>query len=303
MQAFLEPEVFEGAVTLARPGTTSAARQLRLVGARRSEEPSEHRRRCAALISDAMIHEAAGTGFERAAEQYERGRPDYPSDAIDWLVEQLDLAPGRVVLDVGAGTGKLTRALLPSGAEVVAVEPVAAMREVLHRETPTVRALDGSAERLPLDYASADAVVAGQAFHWFDGSRALTEFHRVLRPDGRLGLIWNRKRGEQPLHRAIDTIIEPFRRGTPSHRSGAWRAALERSSLFEPAGEMVLPLEQGLDRDQLVDRVASISFIAALDERQRHDVLERVRQLAVPERLSLSYSCEVFVFRRRPRLR
>src|SRR5437588_5658396 len=114
------------------------------------------------------VHESARRGFERHADAYERGRPNYPAEATAWLVTKLGLGPGRTVVDVGAGTGKLTRALLPSGATVIAVEPVAAMRAVLKRELPTVQAMNGTAESLPLPDASADAIVVGQAFHWFD---------------------------------------------------------------------------------------------------------------------------------------
>ncbi len=245
------------------------------------------------------IHDAARTGFERQAEAYERGRPDYPPAAIDWLSSKLQLRPGRLVVDVGAGTGKLTRALLRSGAEAVAVEPVAAMRQVLARETPAARALDGTAEALSLPDHSADAIVAGQAFHWFDGDVALPEFHRVLRPGGRLGLIWNRRRDDQPLQRAIDEIIEPYRAGTPGLGSGAWRQALERSALFEPTAEFETRFEQQLEPEQFVDRIASISFIAALDGPRHDEVLSRVRQLAATSLEPLSYVSEVFVFERR----
>lgn len=245
------------------------------------------------------IHDSARRGFEREAEAYERGRPSYPHASVDWLVGQLGLGAGRVVVDVGAGTGKLARSILPSGAAVLAVEPVAAMRQVLSRELPSVRALDGTAEALPLVDQGADAVVAGQAFHWFEGEAALAEFHRVLRPDGRLGLIWNRRRLGQPLQRAIDEIIEPYRAGTPSLGSGAWRRALERSSLFEAVAELKVPFDQHLDPDQFVDRIASISFIAALETNERESVLGRVRELARHRSEPLSYTSEVYVFARR----
>lgn len=173
------------------------------------------------------------------------------------------------------------------------------MRHVLSRELPAVRAVEGTAEALPLGDGSADAVAAGQAFHWFDGERALKEFHRVMRPAGRLGLIWNRRRLEQPLQRAIDEVIEPYRGATPSLGSGAWRASLDRSSLFAPAGEVKVPFEQRLDPDQFVDRIASISFIAALEPAEREGVLARIRELAVEPSEPLAYDTEVFVFERR----
>jgi ubiquinone/menaquinone biosynthesis C-methylase UbiE len=121
------------------------------------------------------VHEQAARGFEAGADAYERGRPDYPPDAVEWLIAEAGLRPGRVVVDVGAGTGKLTRALLASGAEVVAIEPVAGMRAVFEREVPEATVRNGVAEALPLEDASAEAVVVAQAFHWFDGPKALAD--------------------------------------------------------------------------------------------------------------------------------
>ncbi len=165
------------------------------------------------------IHDEARRGFGRGADAYERGRPGYPPKAIRWLERRLELGPGRTVVDVGAGTGKLTRELVASGADVLAVEPVPAMRAVLERAVPEARALEGTAESLPVGDGSVDAIVVAQAFHWFDGPAALAEFHRVLRPDGRIALIWNRRLREQPLHRAISEIIEPYRGDTPTQLS------------------------------------------------------------------------------------
>src|ERR1700761_4890891 len=130
------------------------------------------------------IHDEARRGFQVGAAAYERGRPSYPGEAIAWLAEDLDLGPGRTVLDVGAGTGKLTRELVASGASVVAVEPVPAMRAVLEQTVPGAQAMDGTAEALPFGDQSVDAIAVAQAFHWFDVPRTLAEFHRVLRPTG-----------------------------------------------------------------------------------------------------------------------
>jgi SAM-dependent methyltransferase len=246
------------------------------------------------------IHDEAARGFQAGAVAYERGRPGYPGEAIEWLRSELDLRPGRTVVDVGAGTGKLTRELVPSGAEVVAVEPVAGMRSVLEQAVPGVRALEGTAEALPLGDESVDAITVAQAFHWFDVPRTLTEFHRVLRPVGRFALIWNRRRLDQPLHREISRVIEPYRRDTPSHHRGEWREPLASSGLFAQVGELELPSDQEVDVDGVVDRVCSTSFIAALDEPVHSGVLGRIRELAEswPEPLRLGYTTEVYVYER-----
>jgi SAM-dependent methyltransferase len=204
------------------------------------------------------------------------------------------------VLDVGAGTGKLSRALEPSGAEVIAAEPVAGMRRILTQQSPSLRVLDATAEALPLAPASIDAVVAGQAFHWFDGPVALREFDRVLRPAGRLALIWNRRDSDQPLQRAIEAIFAPYRRDTPSHR-GHWRQAFEGDAPFEAEDELAVPFVQELDREQLLARVVSTSFVAALGESERRAVEQRVRALAPREPLELRYVSEVSLFRRKAR--
>src|SRR5205807_4612798 len=107
-------------------------------------------------------------GFDRAAEIYERARPEYPPQAVTWLAERLDLRAGRTVVDLGAGTGKLTRALVATGARIVAVEPLAEMRRVLEGAVPEAEALAGTAEAMPLPDAFADAVTVAAAFHWFD---------------------------------------------------------------------------------------------------------------------------------------
>ncbi len=202
-----------------------------------------------------MIHEQARIGFGRGADSYERGRPSYPREAIEWLGDRLGLRPGQMVLDVGAGTGKLTTQLVATGATVLAVEPVAEMRAVLERVAPPAIVLDGTAEALPAADATVDAIAVASAFHWFDGPAALTEFHRALRPEGRLALIFNRRRREEPLNAAISEIIEPYRRGAPSHYGGGWRAGFDRTELFTAEDELYVPFEQRLDADGLVDRV------------------------------------------------
>src|SRR4051812_24312774 len=137
------------------------------------------------------LHPAAAKGFTRGTDAYVRGRPDFPPAAIDWLLGDLALGPGKTVIDLGAGTGKFTRLLIETGAVVIAVEPSATMLERLARDLPGVAALRGTAQAIPLTEASIDAVVCAQAFHWFASAAALAEIRRVLKPGGMLGLIWN----------------------------------------------------------------------------------------------------------------
>jgi SAM-dependent methyltransferase len=246
-----------------------------------------------------VIHRAASEGFRADPAAYDRARPDYPPEAVRWLLERLDLGAGRTVVDLGAGTGKLTVHLLQSEATVIAVEPVAEMRAALARKLRSVEVVDAAAERLPLPTGSAGGVVAGQAFHWFDQARALPEIHRVLASGGRLGLIWNRRNADQPLQAAISDLVAPHRAGTPAHGSGAWQRELDASPLFRLEATTELEHEQRLDRERFVDRIGSISFIAALPEAERRRVLDEARGLAGSSaEVSLAYVAEVFSYLR-----
>jgi SAM-dependent methyltransferase len=244
------------------------------------------------------IHPQAARGFGRAAEEYERGRPGYPAAATAWLGQQLGLCTGRTALDVGAGTGKLTRALLPTGAKVIAVEPLDQMRAVLEREAPEAQALPGRAEAIPLADASVDAIAVGQAFHWFDGPGALAEFHRVLRADGRLGLIWNRRDSTQPLHRAIDEIIDRYRLDVPAYNSDVWSKVFAHNPLFAELDRAQFTFDQELDGQGLVDRITSISYVSALEDGPRRRVEEQLRALAEDGLEPLRHITQVFVYGR-----
>jgi ubiquinone/menaquinone biosynthesis C-methylase UbiE len=246
----------------------------------------------------APVHEAAAVGFARSAAAYDRARPEYPPEAIEWLAARLGVRPGRAVLDLAAGTGKLTRPLAATGAEVVAIEPVAEMRARIG--PASVRVLDGAAEAIPLDDGSLDAVTVGQAFHWFVGPVALAEIHRVLRPGGALALVWNSRPLDDPLHAAIEALVAPHRRDAPTHRTGAWRAAFDATPLFGALEERTFVHRVRHDADALVDRVRSTSVVGALDSGPQAELLAAVRALAADGPVWLPYVCEVFVCDRRP---
>lgn len=224
------------------------------------------------------IHQAA-QAFDGAAEAYDRGRPSFPPDAVEKLVEVLGIGPGVRVLDLAAGTGKLTRMLAPTGAELVAVEPLDGMRARLEASLPGVRALEGTAEAIPLPDASVDAVTAAQAFHWFDGKAALSEIHRVLAPGGRLGLLWNARDEQEDWVARLGEIMEPHRGTAPRYQAGAWRAAFDETTLFTPLAGAHFSHVHEADAQGVVDRVLSVSFIAALTEGAQEQVVKQVRQL------------------------
>jgi ubiquinone/menaquinone biosynthesis C-methylase UbiE len=236
--------------------------------------------------------------FELVADVYERARPAYPAEAVAWMAEQLDLRPGRTVLDLGAGTGKLTRALLRTGAEVIAVEPGEAMLAELRRVLPDVEALRGAAEAIPLDDATVDAVAVGQAFHWFRHDEAVPELHRVLRPAGAVALIWNSRDDSHPLQRQISALVESFiPRGRP--RVGHSARALDASDFFGDVELRRFPFAQHLDADGLVERIASVSFVAAASPERRAALERELRTVAAAYggRVDFPYLTEVYVSR------
>lgn len=217
------------------------------------------------------------TAYAKVGAAYEAGRPAYPVEAVDWILEQIGLGPGARVLDLAAGTGKLTRLLLASGMDVVAVEPVEAFREQLL--DLRIDARTGTAEKIPLADHTVDAVTVATAFHWFDAARALAEIRRVLIPTGGLAILWNERDPNDQTQRALTALIEPHRRGEPRQSDEVWRAAFDSASGFAPLRERDFLHEHTFTPDTLVARVASISFIAALPDEQRHELLDRVREL------------------------
>jgi SAM-dependent methyltransferase len=228
----------------------------------------------------AHLHRAATAGFGRAAEAYERSRPDYPMEAVDRLVQELEISRDCSVLDLGAGTGKLTRMLVPTGARLTAVEPVESMRRALARQVPEAAVTAGTAEAIPAADGAFDAVMCAQAFHWFARDRALAEIHRVLRPHGRLALLWNLRDESVDWVRRLTGIIDRFQGDTPSERTGEWRRAFSATDLFGTLHQRRFPHRQGLDVDGLIERIESVSYIAELPEDDRASVMEDVRELA-----------------------
>jgi len=241
------------------------------------------------------VHPTASAGFSKAAGAYERGRPGYPRAALGWLARELGLRPGVTVVDLAAGTGKLTRALLPTGATVVAVEPVAEMRALIEG----AEAVEGRADAMPFPGGWADAVTVGQAFHWFATPEALAEIHRVLRPGGGLALIWNRRDLADPLQRAIEELIAPLAGEVSRFWGDSWREPFDRTELFGPFTEADFDHAQELDEQGLVDRVLSTSYVAAAPAgRQRH-IETKLRELAAAGPVRLPYVTRALVTRRR----
>jgi len=245
------------------------------------------------------MHPTAAAGFGSSADAYERGRPSYPDDAIAYLAAERGLGPAARILDLAAGTGKLTRLLVEGGAEVVAVEPVAAMRAALERALPEVSVLEGTAESIPLAAGSVDAVTVAQAFHWFDADAAIVEIHRVLRPGGGLGLIWNVMGSDPKWLAALRELVHGIRGSVPAYGASPWQEAFRATPLFRPLTQRTFDLVHELDEDGLVDRIVSTSYVAALPDADRARLVDQVRALVadVPRPLRLPYRTDVFTYR------
>lgn len=251
------------------------------------------------------IHSAAATGFERAAATYEAGRPDYPAALGDWLTGALGLGPGRRVVDLGAGTGKFVPRLAETGATVVAIEPVAAMRAELARRHPEAEVLEGTAQAMPLPDESVDAVVCAQAFHWFATSEALAEIRRVLKPGGALGLVWNVRDERVGWVTELTRLMTPFEGDAPRFHSGAWAKVFPAEG-FSPLEESRFTHgHSGPAERVIVDRLSSVSFIAALPAAERAGFVAAVRAViaATPElagsaSVTFPYETRAFVARK-----
>lgn len=225
------------------------------------------------------------------ADLYERARPGYPRDAVLWLA-----GDARRVVDLGAGTGKLTRELAALGYDIVAVEPLPQMAEQLRSAVPGITVLEGSAESIPLLDGSADAVLAGQAFHWFDAPVALAEIARVLRRGGTLGLVWN-QRDESLLW--VARLSELLGESEWDHSAPPEIAG---SGLYGPVQAESFRHAQQLDRQTLIELVSSRSFAATMEPAERSALLARVGSLydesAGPGGLVLPYVAYAFRARR-----
>ena len=218
--------------------------------------------------------------FASVAENYERGRPEYPPAVIGALAAELGLAREARVLDLAAGTGKLTRALLAAELDVIAVEPQAALGEVLAARVGERRVREGVAEAIPLPDSSVQAVTVADAFHWFDHGKALAEIRRVLEPGGGLAVIatvpdWG---GASWAHE-IGTLIAGLRPEHPHFDGPPWREAVDASGHWREVREVRVTCSQPAQPERVVDHMISMSWVAAMPPAERAETVARMRAL------------------------
>lgn len=226
------------------------------------------------------IHDAAAAGYEAAAHDYEAGRPSYAAGAVQVLADLDAVGPDRLALDVGAGTGKWTRALRAAGSTVVAAEPVAAMRSVLRAVLPEALVVAGTAEALPVASARVDLVCAATALHWFDLERALAEMVRVTRPGGHLAVVRNDRDRSVDWVARLESILEPHRRHVPVASRTPWREVVRSHPLLTPITDARFDNPHEMDRAGLRRRIGSLSYIGAMPPGERAAVLAEVDALA-----------------------
>ncbi len=215
-------------------------------------------------------NDLTGRRFGEASAAYERGRPEYPAEMVDWLLAD---SPARVV-DLGAGTGKLTRALVDRAETVVAVEPDPGMRRALSELLPGTSVLAGTGEDLPLRDGYADAIVAGQAWHWVDPVRAVPEVARVLRPGGVLGLIWNDRDERDPWIRALSALLHEY--GTSPDADYTPIVGPP----FGPLDTAEVAWTHHVSVSAAIDMITSRSYVIALPPERRTELVGRLRVLA-----------------------
>jgi SAM-dependent methyltransferase len=247
------------------------------------------------------IHQSARTGYQKNADKYQSGRPDYAAASLDWMRDALAIGQSSKVVDLGAGTGKFTKRICELSDHVIAVEPVAAMRETLHANLPQVETLEGNALAIPLPDRSVDALICAQSFHWFASDMAVKEMARVLRPGGKLGLIWNVRDETVDWVAAITKLITPFEGDAPRYYKGDWKKPLPSAHFSPLEKQSFVQSHDGSAEDVIVNRFLSVSFIAAQDEQVQADIAEQLRDLAAnhpalkgKEHISFPYVTEAY---------
>lgn len=232
--------------------------------------------------------------FASVADAYERGRPEYPLAAIGAVTAELRTPPGAPVLDLGAGTGKVSRALLAAGFDVIAVEPHRALREVLAAGIGPERVLDGRAEAIPLAESSVDGVTAGDSFHWFDPATALPEIRRVLRPSGGLAVLstvpdWS---GASWAHE-LGALVQSHRPEHPYFDGAPWQQAVRAAGGWSKPQQMRLTTTRPASPETILAHLASMSWMAAMPDEEREAALARMREIIAagdtPEELPVHF--------------
>ncbi|HVB04857.1 MAG TPA: class I SAM-dependent methyltransferase [Acidimicrobiales bacterium] len=246
-----------------------------------------------------MVVHPHANAFDNAADEYERGRPGYPAALLDWINALRPLDGSSTIVDLGAGTGKLTRLLVGSPARVIAVEPLPAMRETFARVLPGTELIDATAQSMPLEDASVDIVACGQSFRWFATEAALAEIARVLRPGGELLLIFNGNGEASPVQRRLSELLQVADTETTEKKPGLdWREVLAATERFRIIEEVEISNPHFVSREGVVDRLRSSSQFSRLAPARQEELLSDIGGLIEGDLADLSQVTRVTALRR-----
>ncbi|ENW83528.1 hypothetical protein F909_00539 [Acinetobacter sp. ANC 3929] len=252
------------------------------------------------------LHPTAQKGFSLGAELYQQVRPSYPQEIAVWLQDRLQIGESSTVIDLGAGTGKFLPYLIQTQAKVIAVEPVTEMLQQLQQTYPSVECLQASSTQLPLKDASIDAILCAQSFHWFSNIETLSEMHRVLKPSGHLGLIWNQRDTNIDWVKALADEIAPLEGDTPRYHSEQWKQVFEEQSLFKLEGlQTFQQAHQGSVEQVVSKRLLSTSFIAAMPSAEQQQLKAKFEKivfdftgLTAQDQISFPYTTFAYHFQK-----
>ena len=229
------------------------------------------------------LHPAAQKGFSSAAELYQQARPDYPQDIVSWLKNELNLDQDSIVVDLGSGTGKFLPYLKQITPHIIAVEPVSEMLEQLKIVHPDVQTIQANSDEIPLKNEYVDAIVCAQSFHWFANAESLREIHRILKPQGHLGLIWNQRDEQVNWVKAIADLLAQYEGDTPRFHSDLWKNAFNSTEMQQcfdaPTLSTFNQLHTGLVEQVVSQRLLSTSFIAAMPSASQVQMKQQFEKL------------------------
>ena len=252
-----------------------------------------------------LLHPAAENGFSSAAELYQQVRPNYPQGIVQWLQHDLGIQNESVAIDLGAGTGKFLNYLKQATQNIFAIEPIPAMLEQLKIVHPEVTTLQASSHQINLKSQSVDAILCAQSFHWFAELDTLTEMHRLLKPQGNLGLVWNQRDTNIEWVKALADYIAPFESDTPRFHSDQWQNVFKAQNLFKFESLQTFKQHQtGTVEDVVSKRLLSTSFIAAMTAEEQakmkaafEDIVQKHTGLSVQDQISFPYITYAYHYR------